>query len=115
MAEAPKRSEIQNVLAMDDPQQMVAKLLWEIRELTSAMSVWVDNEEFPVAIFTAFNAAVTAWHITDWIWQSSPERRLILAKRFKFLHSETSNGVRDGLKHFQDPVRGGMSRPLRLP
>jgi hypothetical protein len=60
MVEAPKQSEIQNVLAMDDPQQMVAKLLWEIRELTTAMSVWVDNEEFPVPIFMAFNAIVTA-------------------------------------------------------
>ena len=47
MVEAPKPSEIQNVLAMDDPQQMLAKLLWEIRELTDAMSAWVDNGEFP--------------------------------------------------------------------
>lgn len=45
---------------MDDPQQMLAKLLWEIRELTDAMSVWVGSEEFPVAIFIAFNAVVTA-------------------------------------------------------
>ena len=48
MVESPKPGEIQNVLAMDDPQQMLAKLLWEIRELTDAMSVWVDNEEFPL-------------------------------------------------------------------
>jgi hypothetical protein len=41
MAEAPKPSEIKNVLAMDDPQQMLAKLLWEIHELTEAMSVWI--------------------------------------------------------------------------
>ena len=46
MVEAPKLSEIENVLAMDDPQQMLAKLLWEIDCLTTKMSVWVDNEPF---------------------------------------------------------------------
>jgi len=34
----PKPSEIQNVLATDAPQQMLAKLLWEIHSLTNAMS-----------------------------------------------------------------------------
>src|ERR1700674_5774671 len=97
MVEPPTPSEIQNVLALDDPQQMLSKLLWEIRELTDAMSVWVDNEEFPVAIFIAFNAVVTAWHITDWVWQSSKERRLALAKRYNFNYAETETGIRRGL------------------
>jgi hypothetical protein len=104
MVESPKPSEIQNVLAMDDPQQMLAKLLWEIRELTDAMSVWVDNEEFPVAIFIAFNAVVTAWHITDWLWQSSSERRAALAKRYNFAYAETETGIRKGLERFQNAV-----------
>jgi hypothetical protein len=106
MVEPPKPSEIQNVLAMDDPQQMLAKLLWEIRELTDAMSVWVDNEEFPVAIFIAFNAVVTAWHITDWLWQSSPERRAALARRYNFAYAETEAGLRKGLERFQNAVVG---------
>jgi hypothetical protein len=104
MLEAPKPSEIQNVLAMDDPQQMLAKLLWEIRELTTSMSVWVDNEEFPVAIFIAFNAVVTAWHITDWVWQSNPERRASLARAYNFAYAETDTGIKSGLKRFQDAV-----------
>lgn len=104
MVEAPKPSEIQNVLAMDDPQQMLAKLLWEIRELTDAMSVWVENEEFPVAIFIAFNAVVTAWHITDWLWQSSSERRVALAKRYNFAYAETETGIRKGLERLQNAV-----------
>jgi hypothetical protein len=104
MAEAPKPSEIQNVLAMDDPQQLLAKLLWEIQCLTDAMSVWVDNEAFPVAIFTAFNAVVTAWHITDWVWQSSPERRAVLATRYNFTYAETDTGIRRGLEKFQTAV-----------
>src|SRR5579862_4975317 len=104
VVEAPKPSEIQNVLAMDDPQQMLAKLLWEIDCLTSNMSVWVDNEPFPVAIFTAFNAVVTAWHITDWIWQSGKERRQALAKRYSFSYAETDTGMRRGLGKFQNAV-----------
>jgi hypothetical protein len=104
VVEAPKPSEIQNVLAMDDPQQMLAKLLWEIHCLTSNMSVWVDNEQFPVAIFTAFNAVVTAWHITDWLWQSSKERREVLAKRYNFTYAETDTSIRKGLEKFQKAV-----------
>lgn len=119
MVEPPKPSEIQNVLAMDDPQQMLAKLLWEIRQLTEAMSVWVDNEEFPIAIFIGFNAVVTAWHITDWLWQSSPDRRAVLAKRYNFAYAENGHGYstnRSEWSHAWGPlqsVRGAklMSAP----
>jgi hypothetical protein len=104
MTEAPKPSGISNVLALNDPQQMLAKLLWEIRELNKAMSVWVDNEEFPVAIFIAFNAIVTAWHITDWVWQLSDERRKVLAERYGFNYAETDTGIRRGLEKFQNAV-----------
>jgi len=104
MVEAPRPSEIQNVLAMEDPQQMIAKLLWEVSELTDAMSVWVDNEEFPKAIFIAFNAVVTAWHITDWVWQLSKERRQILAAHYGFAYAETDTGIRRGLERFQEAV-----------
>jgi hypothetical protein len=103
VVEAPKPSEIQNVLAMDDPQQMLAKLLWEIDRLATNMSVWADNEPFPVAIFTAFNAVVTAWHITDWLWQSSKERREILAKRYNFAYAETDTGIGRALKNSRTP------------
>jgi hypothetical protein len=89
---------------MDDPQQMLAKLLWEIRELTQAMSVWVDNEEFPVAIFVAFNAVVTAWHITDWLWGCSSERRAVLAKKYDFTFEETETGLRRGLEKLQNAI-----------
>jgi hypothetical protein len=76
--EAPKPSEIENVLAMDDPQP------------------------FPVAIFTAFNAVVTAWHITDWLWQSGKERRQVLAKRYKFNYAETDTSIKKGFEKFQN-------------
>jgi hypothetical protein len=104
MVDAPQPSQIKNVLAIDDPQQMLAKLLWEIRDLTKAMSVWVDNEEFPVAVFMAFNAVVTAWHITDWVWQSGPERRAALANRYGFAYAETETGLRRGLEKLQNAI-----------
>jgi hypothetical protein len=92
---------------MDDPQQMLAKLLWEIRELTQAMSVWVDNEEFPVAIFVAFNAVVTAWHITDWLWGCSSERRAVLAKN-------TISRLKKRKPAFGEDLRSFRMRSLRI-
>jgi hypothetical protein len=90
---------------MHEPQHMLSKLLWEIRELTDVMSVWTENEEFPVPIFIAFNAAVTAWHITDWLWQSRAQTRALLAERYKIEFSEgTQNGLRVGLERLQSSV-----------
>jgi hypothetical protein len=86
---------------MHEPQHMLSKLLWEIDVLTKSMSVWVDNEQFPVPIF----GAVTAWHITDWLWQSSAENRNKLAKRYKFAFTEgTPSGIGRGLERFQEAV-----------
>ena len=77
MAETPKPSDIQNVLALNKPQHMLSKLLWEIFHMTNSMSVHEDNGQSPEPIIWAFNCAVTAWHITDWLWQSDTETRAI--------------------------------------
>jgi hypothetical protein len=114
MVEVPKRSEIQTVFAMNEPQHMLSKLLWEIQRLMDAMSVWKDNEIFPEPIFMAFNTAVTAWHITDWLWQSSPKTRQVLETRFKLTFNEgTKSGLRKGLERFQDAIVAD-SRPLYI-
>jgi hypothetical protein len=104
MVEAPKPSDIQNVFAMNEPQHMWAKLAWELQHLTEAMSAWKDNAAFPEPVFRAFNTAVTAWHISDWLWQSSPETRAVLKKRFKISCKETKSGISKSLKRFQDAV-----------
>jgi hypothetical protein len=104
MVEAPKPSEIPNVFAMNEPQHMWVKLAWELQHLTSSMSVWEDEGPYPEAIFRAFNTAVTAWHISDWLWQSSPETRAIVKKRFKISSKETASGIKKGLKRFQNTV-----------
>lgn len=103
--EAPRPSDIQNVFALNKPQHMLSKLLWEIEHLSSSLSVWTKRTEFPEPLFIVWNAAVTAWHITDWLWQSSPEIRAVLARRYRLNFTEGSkNALRDGLEDFQEAV-----------
>jgi hypothetical protein len=104
MTQAPEPSSIPNVFAMNQPQHMWHKLVWELQYLTDSMSVWVDDGGYPEPVFRAFNTAVTAWHLTDWLWQSSPETRAALKKRFKISCNETQSGIKKGLKRFQHAV-----------
>jgi hypothetical protein len=105
MAEIPAPSDIQNVFALNKPQHMLSKLLWEMESLSKSLSVWTQRGEFPEPLFIAWNAAVTAWHITDWLWQSMPEIREILTKRYKLKFVEGSkNAMREGLEDFQNAV-----------
>jgi hypothetical protein len=105
MAKGPEHSEIQNVFAMNEPLHMVAKLMWELENLTKSMSVWTDNKGYAVPIFAAFNTPVTAWHITDWLWQSNPQTRAVLARRYNFTFNEWKpKDLRAALVRFQNAV-----------
>ncbi|MGJ4941670.1 hypothetical protein ACQR1W_13940 [Bradyrhizobium sp. HKCCYLS1011] len=104
MVEQPKPSEISNVFGMDHPQHMWTKLAWELNGLMNSMSVWKDNEAAPEPLFHAFNTAVTAWHVSDWLWQYSPQLRTKLATKFQIVFEETPTGVRNGLGKFQNAV-----------
>ncbi len=104
MVEQPKQSGIPNVFGMDHPQHMFTKLAWELNALMNSMSVWKDNEAAPEPLFHAFNTAITAWHVTDWLWQYSPELRAKLATKFQFVFEETPTGIKRGLEKFQDAV-----------
>ena len=111
MSKSPVQSDIQNVLAMNKPQHMLSKLLWEIFHMTNSMSVHEDNGQFPEQIFWAFNCAVTAWHITDWLWQSDAETRAILSDRFKLNYQEGSTSARRrGLNDFRKQSRRIVGR-----
>ena len=57
------------VFGLATPQHMLMKLGWEIAGLRSALSVPIKPGAEPA--YHAFNCAVTAWHMTDWIWQSA--------------------------------------------
>jgi hypothetical protein len=90
---------------MSEPQHMWHKLVWELHHLIDSMSVWVDDGGYPEPAFRAFNTAVTAWHLSDWLWQSGPQARAALKKRFICISSnETPTGIRRGLGRFQHAV-----------
>jgi hypothetical protein len=100
----PTPSPIENVFAMSEPQHMLSKLLWEIDGLMQSQSVWIENETFPTPIFRAWNTAVTAWHITDWLWSSKAQARSKMATVHGFVYEETATGIRRGLEKFQEAV-----------
>jgi hypothetical protein len=50
------------VFDLRSPTQLLAKLEWETQQVKDMLAI-----EDPKAVFAAFNAAATAWHITDWI------------------------------------------------
>jgi hypothetical protein len=52
-------------LGLDSPTDLLAKLNWEIVQL----GLPVDLEA--VASYRAFNCAVTAWSISDWVWNAA--------------------------------------------
>jgi hypothetical protein len=49
-----------------------------------------ERKEFPEPLFIAFNTAVTAWHITDWLWESRESTRALMKRRFNFDYNEWS-------------------------
>jgi hypothetical protein len=106
MAEAPPPSDIPNVFGMNEPQHMLTKLYVEISDLSTSLSVWTKSESFPRPLFIAWNTAVTAWHMTDWLWASKQTTRDKLSKKFKFEYNETTvSGREKGLERFQKAVR----------
>src|SRR5216684_5210834 len=106
MAAAPPPSDIPNVFGMDEPQHMLTKLYVEIWDLSTSLSVWTKSESFPRPLFIAWNTAMTAWHMTDWLWASKQTTRDLLSKKFKFEYIEdTISGREKGLSKFQNAVR----------
>jgi hypothetical protein len=105
MAQPPPSSDIPNVFGMNEPQHMLMKLYTEIQSLTESLSVWTKTDGFPKPLFIAWNTAVTAWHITDWLWASRQATRDLLSKRYKFEYNEvTQSGRENGLRAFQKVI-----------
>jgi hypothetical protein len=59
---------------------MLTKLGWEIAGLRSALSAPIKEGAEPA--YHAFNCAVTAWHMSDWVWRSATaeDRAELLSK-----------------------------------
>jgi hypothetical protein len=71
------------VFALATPAHMLMKLWWEIEQLRKSLSVQSDDTaHLHAPAYHAFNCAVTAWHLADWVWQSTDAdgRAWILSK-----------------------------------
>jgi hypothetical protein len=104
MVEVPKPSDITNVFGLNNPQHMYTKMMVELTNLQTALSVWTKNEPYPEPLFIAFNLAVTAWHMSDWLWMSSRKNREMLARKYSIAYNETPSGIDSGLGRFQEAV-----------
>jgi hypothetical protein len=62
------------VFALATPAHLLSKLSWELRQLRKALASKSDDVwENHVRAYHAFNFAVTAWHLTDWVWATAPD------------------------------------------
>jgi hypothetical protein len=58
-----------HTFALSNARDMLRKLEWEVAELARP-----DTD----TVYRAFNAAVTAWHLTEWVWSDlSQNRRMV--------------------------------------
>jgi hypothetical protein len=53
---------VPQTFAVEGSRDLVNKLWWEIEE-------YRDEAELEKKLWRAFNCAVTAWHICDWLWR----------------------------------------------
>ena len=76
-------------MGLHSAEDLLRKLRWEMGEMEHKIDQVRDDE---VGAYHAFNAAVTAWHICDWVWETAP---LELRARFQHDSPEPSaQGVR---------------------
>lgn len=103
---------LKNVFALRNPEDLLRKLVWEVEQLR--VSLHPDTDEFPWALapaYRAYNCAVTAWHMTDWTWQSCTDgQRSRIAEKFGFSMSSEN---RKNLTRFYDAV-AASSRELHI-
>lgn len=55
---------VPQTFAVEDARDMVDKLYWEIEEYN-------NETNLPKKLWRGYNCAVTAWHITDWLWREA--------------------------------------------
>ena len=102
------RTDIQQfkrVFHLSSPTDLFKKLDWEIDCLRDVMES--QRKQPPLnhelAAYHTFNTAVTAWHLTDWVWTSlSEEDQNKIAEELGF---ELSNSSQKNLKLFQEVIR----------
>jgi hypothetical protein len=103
---------LDKVFMLKNPAHMLTKLHWEIYNLKKTLSEQPEHiGHIHAPAYCAFNCAVTAWHMTDWIWQSSSSNH-----RLDILQSLGVPAGKDDEKDFAafcNAVRS-ESRPLHI-
>ena len=71
------------VFMLATPAHMLQKFHWEIAQLKKMLREKPEKLGYVHApSYCAFNCAVTAWHIADWVWQSPHAHHEDLLSRF---------------------------------
>lgn len=88
---------------LDSGWDLLEKLRWETEELSKA-----SRQNSVELFYRAFNAAITAWHITDWAWRDmSKEARLALQVDWDVnldVENETGGQFRGEVRRRHRPV-----------
>ena len=85
------------VFYIKTPEQLMIKLDWEIDNLKNAIRDQDDRaRNIDTASYHAFNAAVSAWHIADWMWNSlSREKQAVLAMQMGFKFTDDKYSIKE--------------------
>jgi hypothetical protein len=62
---------VPQTFAVENAQDMADKLYWEIEE-------YRNETDIQKKLWRGFNCAVTAWHITDWLWHEQKGEQTLL-------------------------------------
>ncbi len=63
----PFEQKAQKAFGLRNSRDMLKKLRWELDNLFCR-----QRHDVEACQYHAFNCAVTAWHVTDWLWQDIP-------------------------------------------
>ena len=86
------------------PRDLLLKLSWEIQNLNDpSMGITAEG-------YHCFNAAVTAWHLTDWVWKAFHQQQFKKVSDFQSVirkeskHLAICDQLANGSKHFERDV-----------
>jgi len=97
----------EKVFAIATPAAMLWKFAWELRGLRRALAKPAQKvADTHAPAYWAFNCSVTAWHLTDWIWNN-----ITPGERSKILTSLGERGAgKDEEKNFRTFQRALMRK-----
>ena len=96
---------IPQTFAVENALDMSNKLMWEIE-------AYRDEPELTPKLWRAFNCAVTAWHISDWLWKERRDEGLDVGSLSRFQKTmQARSGALRLCKHIATASKhGGVDR-----